>query len=152
MHYIIDLLIPTDELQQPDASSAIDVRKSRELSTRITKLLRSESAFYTIRRLLAADQKDLYNKYYSVSLPSEFEGDDDEKELRFESDWIVMPNGNKGGLSLTSYLTYGSLYGDELEPNPEEWTCPICDTNMMRMPLELLCHNVECKRKKDEGM
>jgi len=87
----------------------------------------------------------MYNEYYSVVIPHAC--DDDVTELRFESDWDVMQNLRKGGLALASYLTYGCLYGEE--PDPEDWTCPLCERNMMGMPLELLCHNVECKRKKD---
>jgi len=42
-----------------------------------------------------------------------------------------------------------SLYGEE--PDPEEWACPICEISVMGMPLELLCHHVQCKRKQDIG-
>lgn len=89
-------------LEDDDPDVPQDNRKSRDLSYRIVKYLKSQ-AFYTIRRLLAADQKDLYNKYSSQPIPIEC----DEHELRFETDWDVMHNSVKGGLSLTSYLTSG---------------------------------------------
>ncbi|ODN01337.1 putative ATP-dependent RNA helicase DHX34 [Orchesella cincta] len=88
------------QIDEPQSSS--DTRKGRELSFRLVKFLRSET-FYTIKRLLAADQKDMYNKHTSYGIPSEC----DEDELRFESGWDVMHNMMKGGLSLTSFLTFG---------------------------------------------
>jgi len=87
-------------VNEPQSSS--DTRKGRELSFRLVKFLRSET-FYTVKRLLAADQKDMYNRHSSYTIPSECEED----ELCFESGWDVMHNMMKGGLSLTSFLTYG---------------------------------------------
>jgi hypothetical protein len=42
-----------------------------------------------------------------------------------------------------------SLYGET--PDPQEWTCPICESNLMDMPLELLAHQLKCKRAKQES-
>ena len=60
--------------------------------------LRTE-AFYTIKRLLAADQKDLYDRHFNPYVP--------EADLSLDSAWNIVRNSRKGGVSLTSYLTYG---------------------------------------------
>ena len=60
--------------------------------------LRTE-AFYTIKRLLAADQKDLYDRHFNPYVP--------EADLSLDPEWNIGRNSMKGGVSLSSYLTYG---------------------------------------------
>lgn len=80
-----------------DSISRYDQKRSRELAHGLVSFLRTE-AFYTIRRLLSADQKDMYDKRFSAEVPF---------EVQYEKDWKIRPCISKGGLSLTSYLTYG---------------------------------------------
>jgi hypothetical protein len=81
-----------------DSISRSDLKKSRELSDGLVKFLRTET-FYTMRRLLAADQKDMYDKAFICEFPAE--------DITYETNFKVTPSVSKGGLSLTSYLTYG---------------------------------------------
>jgi hypothetical protein len=81
-----------------ESISRTDVKKSRELNRGLIKFLRTET-FYTIRRLLAADQKDMYDKAFVPHVPDE--------EITYETNWKIKVNPFKGGINLTSYLTYG---------------------------------------------
>lgn len=83
-------------LTEDELISAAEVRRGRELNSGLVSLLRSE-AFYTIRRLLAADQKNMYNREFLPELDDFYE----------ETGMEVSHNIRKGGVSLTPYLTYG---------------------------------------------
>lgn len=50
---------------------------------------------------MAADQKDMYDQGFACEFP--------EDTITYETNWTVKPNLSKGGLSLTSYFTYGWL-------------------------------------------
>jgi hypothetical protein len=117
--------------------SVLDAKKGRELGFGLVSFLRSET-FYTIKRLLAADQKDLYDRHFNPFIP--------DVALNFELGWEMSPNARKGGVSLTSFWTYGCLYGEL--PDPDEWTCPLCNINVMASPLELLIHHAQCRLAK----
>jgi len=72
------------------------VQRGRELNTGLVSFLRSE-AFYTVRRLLAADQKNMYNMKYQAVM----------EDFKEETGMDVHHNIAKGGLSITPYFTYG---------------------------------------------
>jgi hypothetical protein len=128
--------------QKEDGLSHEEIRKGQQLSDGIVSFLRSET-FYTIRRLLAADQKDMYVRgNQSVEIPEE----DEDASYEMETGHVVSPHPVKGGIRLTSYLTYGCLYGEE--PEAGEWDCPSCEQNLTAQPLHLLLHQSQCIRKK----
>jgi len=124
--------------QNEEGLSPEDHRKGRELSDGIVTFLRSET-FYTIRRLLAADQKDMYNREIRP-FENPIEG------FHVETGFEISANAVKGGVMLTSYLTYGCLYGED--PEPGELDCPSCEQQMSASPLELLLHQTQCARRK----
>jgi hypothetical protein len=85
-------------LSVEDAISRSDLKKSRELSHGLVSFLRTE-AFYSIKRLLAADQKNLYDRANHLPLP-------EDEDINLQKGWEIRHNMSKGGISLTSYLTY----------------------------------------------
>ncbi|CAG7718391.1 unnamed protein product [Allacma fusca] len=123
--------------QGEEPLSKLDTKQGRELGFGLVSFLRSE-AFYTIKRLLAADQKDLYDRHFNPFMP--------DAGINFEADWDISVNALKGGVSLASFFTYGCLYGEI--PDPDEWVCPVCSLNIMASPLELLLHQAQCRLTK----
>ena len=131
----------------------VDAKRGRALSRSLVAFMRAET-FYTVRRLLAADVKDIYSREPAFVDPTA-RGRALDTEL--ETGFTIAPHGVKGGVALTSYLTYGCLHesalGEEAPaPGEEEpWECPGCEKELVGSPMELLVHQVKCRREALQG-
>ncbi|XP_049857625.1 probable ATP-dependent RNA helicase DHX34 isoform X1 [Schistocerca gregaria] len=113
-----------------------------ELSHALPAFMRAELA-YSVKRLLAADQKVLYI------------GPDCNSELLmgrnpFDHEWQPCPHEEKGGIRMTTNITYNCLYeGDEVvkEEDEEDFDCPNCGLTGMLSPIERLEHIETCQTK-----
>ncbi|XP_050521115.1 probable ATP-dependent RNA helicase DHX34 isoform X2 [Daktulosphaira vitifoliae] len=93
---------------------------------------------YTIKRLLAADQKVLYLGPTGEDV--QFSGCNPFSDV----DWHVCEDDKFGGLRLSPYLTYDCLTGQSQEVY-EPWLCPFCENTIEIMSaLERLQHKQVC--------
>lgn len=111
--------------------------KEGQLTRKLVAFLQEE-AFYTVRRLLAADVKELYIGPRSSN--TEYCSIPELKEAK--------PHPTKGGLHVTEYLTYNCLQ-DETDTTQTymqfQWHCPFCEQSMMVNVLERMHHQAACR-------
>ncbi|XP_014214500.1 probable ATP-dependent RNA helicase DHX34 [Copidosoma floridanum] len=100
---------------------------------------------YTIKRLLAADLKNIYvgkEENSAVLQPNPF-----------SVDFECVPHEKKGGMRASKYITFNCLvesdWSDKVacEMLEMEWTCNICDFQGMLSSLEKLQHMSSCKKE-----
>jgi len=93
------------DFTEQDIVSDADVKSARALTSDLVNFMRTQTP-YTVKRLLAADQKDMYDRHTSTLVDEELDEEYLEK-LELETNWRVIRNSEKGGISVTSYFHYG---------------------------------------------
>ncbi|CAG2109030.1 unnamed protein product [Medioppia subpectinata] len=133
-----------------------EVRDDREVRRLRNQLVKSIYSFirteihFSMRRLLAADIKDLYIGRYDRS--------DDlvlTKDLKRNKLFNECANGDysrhpiKGGLQIRPYLTYNCLKSSASQSTQKllrkDWKCESCGKEWSLTPLEQIRHSEQCK-------
>ncbi|XP_027848814.2 probable ATP-dependent RNA helicase DHX34 [Aphis gossypii] len=119
-------------------------KAERQLSADMVQFMNAEIG-YTMKRLLAADQKVMYigpsGEDVSFTGPNPFCGDD----------WQVCEDDKYGGIRLAPYLTYDCLTGQSLVVY-DPWICPICNSTIeVTSALEKLQHRQVCDSQTTSG-
>ncbi|XP_012281786.1 probable ATP-dependent RNA helicase DHX34 [Orussus abietinus] len=105
---------------------------------------------YIIRRLLVADLKTIYVGRGENNIPV--------SPNPFQEDFQCIPHEVKGGVRLTSNITYNCLieteWSDKLavEMMETEWNCPKCDIRATLTSIEKLQHQATCVKPTSETM
>lgn len=129
------------------------VKLERTLANKLSEFLSSDVR-YTLRRVLAAEMKNIY-------LGPQRTGDELQNVLCPNS----KPHPVKGGLQINGYLTHGCLVDDgtasalgEFTTHMQKhWTCPQCQASMIisiteRLEHEALCQSQNISATKEEEL
>ncbi|CAG2164792.1 unnamed protein product, partial [Oppiella nova] len=129
-----------------------DVRRMRsQLVKCIYSFIRTDISF-KIRRLLAADIKDLYmgRSDEELSLTKHLQRNkqfNDCANRHHSDDYTVHPI--KGGLQIRPYLTYNCLVSSHSQSTQnlmkKKWKCETCGQEMSSTPLDRIRHSEKCK-------
>nr|CAD7574761.1 unnamed protein product [Timema californicum] len=135
----LEAVQPAVRDETKSASSAF--RLERELSSDLPRFMHTEIV-YTLKRLMAADLKRLHvgpdAGEFAPLCPNPF-----------HPSWESCPHPVKGGVQVTSYLTYNCLLQEEVTQEFETWHCPSCDLVASLSPMERLLHSQTCPQKQD---
>ncbi|XP_055915540.1 probable ATP-dependent RNA helicase DHX34 [Eupeodes corollae] len=105
----------------------------------------SASVAYTLKRLLPADVKNLYNEQQLT---------DPENLIPnpFSEDFVALLNTEKGGMNVTENVVYGCLrevqwtIAMDAEMNDHNWECPFCNEEIPMDGIKKLVHKARCKQ------
>lgn len=133
---------PGDETTNDDDDDTTDIEY--ELNADLIEFMHT-TVPYTIKRLLAADLKMIY--------VGQGENDRIISPNPFHEDFDVILNTNKGGIRLTSNITYNCLMENEwsdrltMEMMEIPWKCNNCEIETTITSIEKLQHQQTCKNK-----
>ncbi|CAL1264449.1 unnamed protein product [Larinioides sclopetarius] len=122
----------------------------RKMGKRIYELISQffhTEIIHSVRRLLAADVKNLYTGPKGGDVPVAV-GLLDEAQTAKE-------NTVKGGLQIKPYLTYNCLVDLEdkyLQYVQKHWTCPSCEKEMVATVLDQIRHKETCEAQKEKNV
>lgn len=140
-HMLEETVSSSEEKKEPSPKAR---RMQKQLRRRYDAVLKTEVA-YTIKRLLPADVKHLYSG--ALAFRALMQGNEDSSS---EDQFKV--NQKKGGVFISSYLTFGSL--EEISM-PEEalagktCQCPLCDKELPLAVMDAVVHLEACDREEE---
>ncbi|XP_071450187.1 probable ATP-dependent RNA helicase DHX34 [Hetaerina americana] len=147
-----DSLVTAEDQLERQMSQKTSAQEAGELefevSQGIVQVMHAE-VFYSIKRLLAADQKCMY-----IGPEESVEDISRMQEIKnpFKDDWECKRDPKKGGIQWTEYLTYNCLNDDfPVEEDEEPWKCPNCDLSAHLNAVERLHHRETCKKSESKG-
>ncbi|XP_034943062.1 probable ATP-dependent RNA helicase DHX34 [Chelonus insularis] len=130
---------PISEGQEVDEENLSELEY--ELSHELIEFMHT-TVPYTIKRLLAADLKNIYvGEGYNDSIIN---------PNPFQDDFPCVVNSIKGGVKLTNNITYNCLMENEwsdkliVEMAETPWKCSKCDCEMIMSSMEKLLHQRSC--------
>lgn len=150
----LEVRFPEAECSQDLATQAITIRKlwddilqiklqkkecnSEQLLVKKLIAFLQEEVYYTIRRLLAADVKELYVGPHWTS--RDCSGVPQSPE--------ITPHPTKGGFRITDYLTYDCLRDEENSAKKclqVQWSCPFCEQSVTVGVIDRIQHLAGCR-------
>ncbi|XP_037805947.1 probable ATP-dependent RNA helicase DHX34 [Lucilia sericata] len=146
MDKLTDLELNVENQLNRKSSSKSNTYTEEDLWHKLIELM-SANVPYTIKRLLPADLKNIYNHETPADVEEKF------KTNPFDKDYEITINLEKGGINISENVVYNCLQEQQwclnmdLELSTHMWTCNYCDYEMEFNVIEKLLHKTNCTKR-----
>ncbi|KAI8125562.1 putative ATP-dependent RNA helicase DHX34 [Lucilia cuprina] len=146
MDKLTDLELNVENQLNRKSSSNTKAYTEEDLWHKLIEFM-SANVPYTIKRLLPADLKNIYNHEISADMEEKF------KTNPFDNDYKITTNLEKGGINISENVVYNCLKEQQwclnmdLDLSAHMWTCNYCDCEMEFNVIEKLLHKTNCTKR-----